>query len=70
MAQPSPREAIGSLVSPELLKLLRSLYPLRRPALDQPESYLWFASGQQSLLELLEEAHASANESIRTPESD
>ena len=64
----SPAEALGPLISPEFLRLLRDAFPLQRPQIDTPDRVIWLSSGQQSILEFLEEAHANAHENNLRPE--
>lgn len=70
MDTPHHSEAVGSLLSLPLLKLLRDIYPLKRPSMDMPDRGIWMLSGQQSVLEFLEEAYDAAHTTRLTPEAD
>jgi hypothetical protein len=49
------REQIGALVDPNLLKLLRHVFPLKHPKPGQPVDQMFFDAGHQGLIEYLSE---------------
>jgi hypothetical protein len=51
---------IGHLVTPELLKALREVFPLSRPLPSETERHIFLKSGQQEVIEFLEAQQAES----------
>lgn len=48
---------IGHMISADLIKALREVFPLQRPLPSDPERVIWIKSGQQEVIEFLTSQH-------------
>lgn len=56
--------SVGSNVTPELLALLKELFPNQCPSLGTPLEAIWYESGQASVVDFLQTAYEESTKNI------
>lgn len=59
--------SVGSHVTPELLALLKELFPDRCPTLGTPLESVWHEAGQASVVAFLQVAYEESTQNILSP---